>query len=94
MYQQALDVQPEDIDALVGMAWAQIDLEQVGSAIATFNRVLSRSPKYAEAYMGLAEAHNLRGMKSDAIKNYRRYLDLEPYGPESEAARQMIKALQ
>ena len=41
----------------------------------------------------LAEAFNLRNMKRDAVKHYRRFLALVPDGPDAVIARKMIEEL-
>lgn len=94
MYERALEQEPENIDAINGLAWCYFDLEETDAAIATFKRVLRLVPRFTDAHMGIATAYEEKGMKRDAIKHYRKYLDILPNGPESAVARQALQRLQ
>ncbi len=93
LLQQALEINPNDADALTSLGWCYVDLENTSAAIARFQQVIQRAPRFSDAHMGLAEAYNLRGQKSQAIKHYKKYLDILPSGPEASVARRMIKEL-
>lgn len=94
LYEKALELEPGNIDALSGIGWTYIDLEETAAAIATFAQVIRQNERYSEGHMGLAEAYNQKGMRRDAVKHYRRYLELLPDGPEARVARRMIEQLQ
>jgi len=94
LYQKALAADPNDTDILLGLGWCHIDLEQPRAAIPIFDRVALGAPALAEVHMGLGEAYRLRGMKRDAIKHFRIFLDKAPYSDEAAVARRMIRELQ
>lgn len=94
LLQQALALKPNDADALAGLGWAHLDLENPGAAIVAFNKILRHAPRFSDAHMGLAEAYKLKGQKGLALKHYRKYLDILPSGPDANIARRMIKQLQ
>lgn len=92
-YQRAIDLKPDNSEALAGLGFAYLDLEQPGNAIAQFQRAVSANGRYSDAHMGLAEAYRARGQKRDAVKHYQRYLDLAPNGAEANVAREALKQL-
>ncbi|MEO1172799.1 MAG: tetratricopeptide repeat protein, partial [Myxococcota bacterium] len=94
LYEKALELEPGNVDALTGIGWTYIDLEETSAAIATFAQVIRGNERYSEGHMGLAEAYNQKGLRRDAVKHYRRYLELLPDGPEASVARRMIEQLQ
>lgn len=93
LYERALELEPDDIEALSGMGFSYIDLDKGAAATATFRRVLQLNERFSPAHMGLAEAYRLRDMKRDALEHYRRYLELVPNGPDAPVAKRMIKEL-
>ena len=93
LYQKALELEPDDPDALSGMGWCYVDLEQPDPAIATFKQVLTKAPRFSDAHMGIAEAYRMKGMKRDATKHYQEYLNIMPNGEDADLARRMLKDL-
>ena len=93
VFEKALALEADDPDALAGLGWCYIDLEDPNAAITKFKRIVDRLPRYSDAHMGLAEAYNLKGMKRDAIKHYQKYLQVLPDGPDAPVARRMLKQL-
>lgn len=90
-YERALELEPDDADALTGMGWCYVDLENPNAAIATFKQVLDKMPRFSDAHFGLAEAYRMKNMKRDATKHYRAYLDILPDGPEAAVAKRMLE---
>jgi predicted Zn finger-like uncharacterized protein len=94
MYEQALDMEPEDLDAMTGQGMCYLDLENPDAAISMFKQVLNAAPRFTDAHFGMGEAFRMKGMKRDAVKHYRTYIDILPDGPEADVARQMLQSLQ
>ncbi len=92
-YGRALELKPDNAEALTGLGLCYIDSEQPGNAIAQFQKALAANSRYSDAHMGLAEAYRSRGQKRDAVKHYQRYLDLAPDGNEASVAREALKQL-
>jgi predicted Zn finger-like uncharacterized protein len=93
LYQKALEIEPDDPDAMSGMGWCYVDMEQADAAIATFKQVLTKAPRFSDAHIGIAEAYRAKGQKRDAIKHYQDYLSIMPNGEDADLARRMLKDL-
>jgi predicted Zn finger-like uncharacterized protein len=93
LYGRALELRPDNVEALTGLGLVYLDMEQAVNAIAYFQKAVAANSRYSDAYMGLAEAYKARGQKRDAVKNYQRYLELAPSGPEAPVAQRALKDL-
>jgi len=93
LYEKALDMEPGDPEVLSAIGWCYVDLEQPDPAIASFNQVLAKAPRFSDAHMGIAEAYRAKGSKRDAVKHYQEYLNIMPNGDDAELARRMLKEL-
>lgn len=93
LYGRALELKPDNAEALTGLGLCYIDSEQPGNAIAQFQKALAANSRYSDAHMGMAEAFRSRGQKRDAVKHYQMYLDLAPDGNEANVAREALKQL-
>lgn len=67
-----------------------IHRQNYDAAVASFTRALSLDPGYKDAVWGLAEAWHYKGDEGEALRWYRRYLELAPGHPE---AAHMVAAL-
>jgi predicted Zn finger-like uncharacterized protein len=94
LYEQALELEPDDLDAQTGMGFCYVDLENPDAAIVMFKKVLENAPRFTDAHMGMGEAYRMKGMKRDAVKHFRAYLDILPDGPDAEVAKRMLETLQ
>jgi predicted Zn finger-like uncharacterized protein len=93
LYEKALSVSPQGVEALTGMAYCDLDKERYLSAIDRFKQALGISPEYGDALVGLAEAYKMQGHKSEAIDYYKRYLKVLPSGPKASMAKQNLRDL-
>jgi tetratricopeptide (TPR) repeat protein len=93
LYERASEMEPTDAEGYIGLGFCYIDLENSGAAISSFKQALRYAPRMSDAHIGLAEAYRMKGDKVNAIKHYKRYLDIMPTGPEAPVARRMIKML-
>jgi Flp pilus assembly protein TadD len=94
LFKLALEQQPDDNDARLGLAWAELDRGRHGAAIDVFGAVIARDAALVEAQFGLGEALRAAGRTADAVAAYQRYLALAPEGPDAETAKNAINALQ
>lgn len=94
LYERALKLQPNGVDALTGMAYAALDKERVGLAIGYFERALTQAPSYGPAMFGLAEALRTQGQEARALEGYRRYLQINAAGADAPAARRQLRLLE
>jgi predicted Zn finger-like uncharacterized protein len=92
-YDKALELKPEDVEALNGKGLCHLDNGSYGMAITWFRRALKKNPRFADAIMGLAESYKYQGNKEQARTYYQRYLDVLPGGPEAAVARRNLKEM-
>ncbi len=94
LYDEALNVDPKNIEALFGRGKALFNLGQVDQAIAALKKTLALSPEFAEAMYVLGESYQIEGAKPQAIRWYKKYLDARPDGEQARAAARALEALQ
>ncbi len=63
------------------------------AAIDRFQDATTAKPGYAIPFRYLAEAQEKKGLKKQAIKSYRRYLDLYPHAEDGDKVRKKIEKL-
>ncbi len=93
-YERAAVLNARDPDAHLGVGFCRLDLHETNAAIAAFRRAIELSPRFSDAYFGLAEAYRARGNKIYAIRYYKQYLDIAPHGPDSDVARTQLSKLE
>jgi len=86
LFERVLEQQPNNVDALSGMAYCYLDQGAKGQAIATFRRALGVNPSYGPAIIGLAETYKAQGQKDQALKWYKEYLARHPSSQYSAQA--------
>ena len=64
------------------------------AAIDRFSDAIDAKPGYAPPFRYLGEAQEKKGMKRDAIKSYKRYLELYPHAEDKEKILKRIEKLQ
>ncbi len=94
LYDKALQQRPSGIEAIMGLGYCDLDGEKFSAAVDHFKRVLSISPTYGDAMIGLAEAYKLRGDRHEALNWYRQYLVSQPAGPKATMAKNNIRDLE
>jgi tetratricopeptide (TPR) repeat protein len=83
----------------VGLGWCYIDLEDFERGQAAFEQAVRLDGGFAEAYLGLGELFRYRvrsgetDQKLNGIKNYQKYLKLDPQGSEARTAEAGIREL-
>ncbi len=93
LYGRAVELQPENPDALAGRGWCYLELSQYGPAEASFTAALEADPEGADALLGLAETYRYEGKRREAVKYYERYLAAHPQGEDAVAAKNAIQQL-
>jgi len=94
LYERALGLNPQGVEAITGIAYCDLDKEKFLGAIDKFKQALAVSPEYGDALVGLAEAYKVQGNKPQAIDYYKRYLKALPHGPKAAMARQNLRDLE
>ena len=92
-YGRAIELEPENADALAGRGLCYLDLSRYAPAEASFQAALEADEQHAGALMGLAETFRYEGRRTEAVTYYRKYLAAHPEGEDAVAARNAIDAL-
>jgi tetratricopeptide (TPR) repeat protein len=94
LYDKALAVKPNGLEAIMGLGYCDLDGEKFSSAVDHFKRAMALSPSYGDAIIGLAEAYKLRGDRHEALNWYKQYLSSQPNGPKATMAKNNIRDLE
>lgn len=92
-FETALSQKRGDVEALTGRGLCLLDLGKNDAAIENFQAALAANSRYGDALIGLAEAYKYGRDNENAIKYYKRYLELHPDGPEASVARSNLEQL-
>jgi predicted Zn finger-like uncharacterized protein len=92
-YGRAIELEPENADALAGRGLCYLELSRYAPAEASFQAALEADAQHAGALMGLAETFRYEGRRSEAVTYYRKYLAAHPEGEDAVAARNAVDAL-
>lgn len=74
MYQNALRIEPSNIDALNALAGSQAVIGDVNSAIITYEQIIMMNPKAVNEYKELGDLYIRSFKQAEAIKAYKTYL--------------------
>jgi tetratricopeptide (TPR) repeat protein len=78
---QAVAYEPSYAEAWNNLGSALTDVEQYREALDAYARALRLVPTYADAHYNLARAFAVMGLKRDAARHWRAYLQFEPDSP-------------
>src|ERR1700761_2604636 len=78
-YSRALELAPDDANALLGLGRLKLANDPLGAA-GLFERLANRNPPMVAALVDLGIARDLQGQHAEAQKAYRRALAIEPEG--------------
>jgi len=77
-YRKALSIRRDAVPVLVSLGDAHLESDQPRSALEPLERAARLDPKSARAQLLLGTTYHSLGRIGDAVKAYRRYLELEP----------------
>lgn len=77
-YQAALDLDPNEAAALLGLGDVQLWQREPRAAAESYRRVIALDPQSADAYVRLGEAYNHLGDMAAAVSEWERALALRP----------------
>jgi tetratricopeptide (TPR) repeat protein len=83
-YRKALEIRPDAVPVLVSLGDAYLEADQPRNALEPLEAAARLDPKRARAQLLLGTTYHSMGKTGEAVKAYRRYLELEP---SSEFAR-------
>ncbi|MGH9365835.1 MAG: tetratricopeptide repeat protein, partial [Thermoanaerobaculia bacterium] len=84
-FQRAIAAQPNNFDALLGLARAQDASAKAGEAEATYRRAIQLQPSYFAGYSKLAGFYYAHGQYGKAAEMFRRVTELTPDNARSFA---------
>jgi serine/threonine protein kinase/tetratricopeptide (TPR) repeat protein len=77
-FQRALEINPRDADALIGMAGVYEHTGRIADAEATYKRAIALRPDYWDGYNSLGDFYDRQKRVQDSIAQYRRIIELTP----------------
>jgi serine/threonine-protein kinase len=81
-FQKALDINPRDAGALIGLAGVYEQTGHIPDAEASFQRGIALRPDYWEGYRALGAFYDRQKRVQDSLAQYRRVIELTPDNPE------------
>jgi len=79
----ALQLQPDFVNAIVGLAWALLDLGDAIGALKEFDKALQIRPNKYTALLGRGYAFSDLGKYKEGAEDLRAYLEFQPYDGET-----------
>lgn len=92
-FKRCLDREPDDLDALTGLARSYLLQDKLSEARATLEKVIQRRPDDASAYLYLGMADNGLGDRVAARGALQRFLELAPEDPAAPKVRKLLGRL-
>lgn len=90
-YIKALRIDPNHPEANYNLANLLEERGDFKKAVLFYIKAISEDPLFADAHFNLARLFEKIGEKDNAIKHWRIYLSLEPYGKWAEYAKNFLK---
>ncbi len=87
MYQKALQMDPQNTDALVALGDCQAGLGQLSDAVISYEQAVMMNPKAVEEHKTLGDLYMRQKKTDQAMRAYRKYLDAG--GKDSDIAEQI-----
>jgi tetratricopeptide (TPR) repeat protein len=81
-FQKALEINPRDASAVMGLARVYERMDHPGEAEANYKRAIALRPDYWDGYTALGNFYDRQNRPKDAIAQYRRVIELTPDNPE------------
>ena len=92
--EKALELQPNHVSTLLNYASTLYYLDQLGAATEQFETVIQLDPKNLTANYNLALMYEYTGKTQQAIKRWKKFLELAPPAEWKEDAEQHLRQLQ
>ncbi|MDB4935595.1 MAG: repeat protein [Labilithrix sp.] len=92
LFAAALDKNPNDAEALAGLAAIAHARRDLNGARASYKRVLSINPSYVPALVGVGDVDWESGDRASAMKTYKEIVDRFPEGTYPPRVRQRVEA--
>jgi tetratricopeptide (TPR) repeat protein len=93
-YQRSLDINPKNVDVRVDMGTCYRGVGQPEKAVEEYRKAMKIDPRHPMARMnaGVVLANDL-GRKTEAVKEFEKYLELAPNAPNAVDIRQEVQRM-
>ena len=93
IYNKLIETNPEFLKAYYNKAAMLMGMGEFEEASKTFFQLIKRNPDYYKAYLGIAMSFDKLEKYSDAIRYYKKFLNIKQFSEDANFARQRIKEL-
>ena len=93
IYNKLMETNPEFLKDYYNKAAMLMGMGDFGEASKTFFKLIKRNPNYYKAYLGIAMSFDKLGKYRNAIRYYKKFLELKQFSEDSIFARQRMKDL-
>ena len=93
-FQKAAQVDANNVDAILGLAFVAFHRDQYDMALDQYQRAATMDPNRAEIYKLLGDTYRKIGQGQIAIKNYKQYLELSPNSRYKSSIESYIKTME
>ena len=93
IYNKLIETNPEFLKAYYNKAAMLMGMGEFEEASKTFFQLIKRNPDYYKAYLGIAMSFDKLERYGDAIRYYRKFLQLKKFSEDAIFARNRIKEL-
>lgn len=93
-YQKALDIDPKNVPVLVDQGTCYRGTGKFDKAVEQYRKAIKIDPNFPNGHrnLGVVLGYDLN-KKTEAIKEFTRYLELAPNGPDADSVRQAMQEL-
>ena len=93
IYNKLIETNPEFLKAYYNKAAMLMGMGNFIEASKTFFQLIKRNPDYYKAYLGIAMSFDKLEKYRDAIRYYKKFLDMKKFSEDAVFARERIKEL-
>ena len=93
IYNKIIETNPEFLKAYYNKAAMLMGLGDYEESSKTFFLLIKRNPDYYKAYLGIAMCFDKMGKYNDAIRYYKKFLDLKQFSEDALFAKRRIVEL-
>lgn len=93
-YEKALALEPKNVPVLVDQGTCYRGVRRFDKAVEQFRKAIKIDPNFPNGHrnLGVVLAFDLN-RKAEGIKEFKRYLELVPTGPDADSARKALQEL-
>jgi len=93
IYNKLIETNPEFLKAYYNKAAMLMGMGDFMEASRTFFQLIKRNPDYYKAYLGIAMSFDKMAKYKDAIRYYKKFLELKQFSEDAIFARNRINEL-